>query len=466
MSWLSTGSSIAEGLIVQEFRLLLRSWWVRASLLATAAAVMLSLWLGWIGIVERRSDIEQALALQSAQHAAYLRGHPHGLPDAGDVAYYTFHAVPDPPAALAWLSLGDRTTRPAVLRIRMLGLQSQLYDGEANNPEHAAAGTFDFGFAVVFLLPLLCIGLCHDLGTQDREQGRAGLLSSLVASTWRVWSGRIVVRYLLACSAVLLPLVMFAVFVAGWSSVLWWVIAAVALYAALWTAICAWIGLRWRARTSAANAMSMLALWAIVTMALPALAGSLVALWSPIPQGSSIALAHRKYLNDAWDMPKETTFAAFFRAHPEWRSTPPVTGRFHWKWYYAFQHVADLQVEPMVAASAEAMRDRDRLADVIGLALPPVAMQNLIDGFAGNGVDLLIAQRGATRAFHDRLRIYFYPFVFEEQPFTAADFVAMPKPQAAPSRPGHEPFAWIGLWLAYALMMFALSMQLPRRPFV
>jgi ABC-2 type transport system permease protein len=453
----------AHALVIHELRLLLRLRLVRGALLATAATVALSLWLGWIGIGKRHLDIEQALTLQSAQHAAYLRRYPERLPDAGDVAYYTFHVVPDRPGASAWLSLGDLDTRPAALRIRMLGLHSQLYDGEMNNPEQATAGAFDFSFVLVFLLPLLCACLCHDLATQDREQGRSGLLLSLIASTRGFWLRRLFARYLLACLAVLLPLMIFAACVSGWPAALWLVIPAVALYAAFWVCACAWISLRWRTRSSATNAIAMLGLWAAATMALPALASSLIALWSPTPQGSEIALAHRKQLNDAWDLPKPATFSAFFRAHPEWRDTPPVTGRFHWKWYYAFHHVADLNVEPIVQTSEAAIRARSRLGDRIGLVLPPVAMHSLMDGLADSGSERVTAQRMAIRTFHERLRRYFYPFVFEERPFTVTDFHAIPKPQSAPVRIRHAPLAWVGLSLLSLLALAGVLRQLSGR---
>jgi hypothetical protein len=37
------------------------------------------------------------------------------------------------------------------------------------NPEQAAAGVFDVGFAVIFLLPMLCVTPCHDLAMQGRR---------------------------------------------------------------------------------------------------------------------------------------------------------------------------------------------------------------------------------------------------------------------------------------------------------
>jgi ABC-2 type transport system permease protein len=384
------------------------------------------------------------------------------MPDAGSVAYYTFHVVQDPPGPMAWLSAGNRESLPVVQRVRMLGLQGQIYDGESHNPEAAAAGVFDFGFAIVFLLPLLCIGLNHDLATQDREQGRAGLLASLVGRGRRLWWRRILARYALALAAAVLPLAAFASVVSAWRWQLLWVIAAVALYAAVWSAACAWISLRWRQRASTANAMAMLALWVATTVALPALANSAIGLWGPQMRSGEIALVHRKRVNDAWDLPKEATFTAFFRWHPEWRHTPPVIGRFHWKWYYAFHHVADRTVQPMVAADEQAMRRRDRIGAWIGAFVPAVGMQNVIDGMADNGNRRLIAHRHAVAEFHDRMRRYFYPFVFDERPFGVADFAAIPKPRPAVSASTHAPHAWSGLIALLALLTLGIWRRLSR----
>jgi ABC-2 type transport system permease protein len=456
------------GKVGGEFKLLLRSRLAMVAWLAFVSAVAFGLWLGWAANAARHAEIARALELQSEQHATYWRKQASleqgaSPPDAGSVAYYNFHVVQDAPGPLAWLSAGNRESLPTVQRIRMLGLQGQIYDGEAHNPEAAAAGVFDFGFAVVFLLPLLCIGLCHDLATQDREQGRDGLLASLAGRG--LWWRRLFARYVLACAAVLLPLAVFVLMLGIVRLELLSLAIAIAVYAALWTAVCAWISLRWQSRASTANAMRMLALWVAITLALPALANSAIALLVPASKGGEIALAQRKKVNDAWDLPKEDTFKAFFRWHPEWRETPPVTGRFHWKWYYAFHHVADRAVQPLVDADEAAMHQRDRLGAWVGIALPAVAMQNIIDGLADNGNRRLIAHRRAIAEFHDRMRVYFYPFVFEERPFTAKDFAAIPKPRPAASVATHAMEAWFGLLGLLALFGVALWRRLSRPAF-
>lgn len=444
--------------MIAEFRLLLRSRLVALSLLGAFAASALSLWLGWSAIDAQHRQIETALSLQRARHAEAVAGLAEAPKDAGAVAYETFHVVVDRPGPLAWLAIGDRAVRPAAQRVRMLGLEAQIHDGEAHNPERAAAGAFDFAFVVVFLLPLLCIGLNHDLATGDREQGRGGLLASLVVSPWRFWIRRVFARYVAACAAVLLPLLLFAALSGPWRFEIALVAGAVLVHAAIWTCVCAWISLRWRLRASAANAMRMLALWAVVLLVLPAFGGAAIALHAPMPQAGEIALSHRKAVNDAWDLPKSATFEQFFRWHPEWRDTPPVLTRFHWKWYYAFHHVADRRVADAVAEAEAAMRRRDAHAAAAGIALPPVAMQRLLDDVADNGAESLLAHRAAVRAFHDRLRAYFYPYVFEERPFGPRDFAAMPRPVEARSAPRSSPLPWLGL-IAWSMLAFAALMR-------
>ncbi|MDR8085506.1 ABC transporter permease, partial [Acinetobacter baumannii] len=80
--------------------------------------------------------------------ASVARRYPQ-TPEGGSQAYYTFYATWDPPSDAAFLALGLRDGAPHVLRVRALGLQAQLYEGEVFNPELALAGRFDFAFVLI-----------------------------------------------------------------------------------------------------------------------------------------------------------------------------------------------------------------------------------------------------------------------------------------------------------------------------
>ena len=80
------------------------------------------------------------------------------------------------------------------MRVRALGLQAQLYDGEVFNPELTLPGRFDFAFVLVYLAPLFLIALLHDLLSGEREAGRLKLLLVLQKRGGAIWQRRALLR--------------------------------------------------------------------------------------------------------------------------------------------------------------------------------------------------------------------------------------------------------------------------------
>lgn len=444
-----------------ELQLLWRSWLVRVAAFAALAITTAALLIGAAQVSRIDADLRAALEHdRAALIDAKARAAAAPL-DAGMFGYDTFHAVPHPPGPGAWFNLGDTLAQPAVQRLRLLGLHGQVHDGTGGNPAARAVGAFDAAFVVAVLLPLLAVALLAPLAAEEREARRDGLLAALVASPRRFWARRIAARGLFVVLPVLLPIVVALIaldaslpFAAG-------VVAGVTLYAVGWIALCAGLALRWRG-SSDAVAARLVALWALAVLVLPALGGVALDRPSPAVPGSAIALEHRDAVNTAWDRPKGETFDAFFVHHPEWRDTPPVTGRFHWKWYFAFHLVADRRVAPLIAAADDAKRARQQARDALGLALPTVALQNLFDGLSDQGIEGEAARFQAAQDFHDRLRVAFYPFVFEERPLTADDIAALPRPQPSARALRHRPAAW-GALGAFALLGLGLLWRSARR---
>ncbi|NIL39715.1 hypothetical protein, partial [Salmonella enterica] len=95
------------------------------------------------------------------------------------------------------------------LRVRALGLEAQIYDGDTFNPELALPGRFDFAFVLVFLSPLFVIALFHDLVSGEREAGRARMLDALPGARM-LWARRVVLRFGLLFAAIGVPFVVAA----------------------------------------------------------------------------------------------------------------------------------------------------------------------------------------------------------------------------------------------------------------
>jgi ABC-2 type transport system permease protein len=100
---------------------------------------------------------------------------------------------------------------------------------------------------------------------------------------------------------------------------------------------------------------------------------------------------------------------------------------FEWKWYFAFQHLGDQKVEPMSRAYRAGIAKRDARAELVSFALPPIAVQRAMHRLARTDMAAQAAYQDRIRAYHAKLRTYYYPFLFAAKPFTPADFDAAPE---------------------------------------
>ena len=412
------------GLWSHELRLFLRQRIAIPALLLMALLSIASVWAGMAEIKRQREIIARIQPQQAADVAAIAKWvSVEG--DAGNAAYYTFHATWDAPSALAFSAIGQRDVAPYILRIRALGLEAQLYESENYNAELALPGRFDWAFVLTYLAPLFVIVLLHDLKSSEREAGRIGLLAAMAHNERALWRRRIALRMGSLLAVLIAPFLVAAALSGGApGSVLTFAITATA-YILFWALLCLWVGSRgW---TSVTNAAKLAASWLVLTLILPALANLAINSAHPVRQGVELTLEQREKIHGGWDRPKEETMQAFFKVHPEWRNTKPVEGGFHWKWYYAFQHLGDLAAAPKAKAYREGLETRDDWTGRTGLVLPAVGLQTILHRMARTDLNAGLTYQNHVRRYHEQLRRYYYRYVFNEAPFRADDFAKAPR---------------------------------------
>jgi ABC-2 type transport system permease protein len=416
-----------------ELTLLLKQRSIISLLLLSLLLTGFSLFNGWQNISHINAQINHAQHEETLRKQDFFIHHSHDGPsgtertvDAGELGYYLFHTVYHTPGEWSFIALGNRLVIPYVQRIRLLGLQGQLYDGESHHPEYVMLGSFDYAFLLVFFAPLLCIALTHDLKASEQQAQRLLFLQSLMTTPRHFWGKRVLSRWLLITLTFVLPVLLFAAIHTLSPEPLLRVVAITALYTFLWSVLCAAFSLRKRALNANFNAMLLTSIWLMLCVVLP----NLSQLWLhdryPLQDGSQIALQHRQWVHSAWDLPKDDTLTPFYALYPQWKDTPPVTGRFHWKWYFAFQHMADVKLQPQVTAREQTLRQRDQATSLLAWVLPTVWVQRNLEEIAQSNVTHLLAHRTRIERFHTVLRHAAYPFVFEERPLTAQDFLHMP----------------------------------------
>jgi ABC-2 type transport system permease protein len=407
--------------IAREAWLLGRNRAALAALLLLALCAAAAVALGLASVTRDRAAIDRMLARQPAETEA-LKAF---VKDPGDAAYYGFQPTWDPPSDLAFAALGGRDIAPAMLRVRALALEGQIYENEAGNPELALPGRFDLAFVTVYLAPLVLIALLHDLWSGEREAGRLNALSALPQVRRRLWLPRIAVRVIGVLAALLIPFTVGAM--ASGTSLPRGIGFAglITLVVAFWTLVI--LAVARREALSAVNAATLAALWFALTLVLPAAANLTINAAVNVPDGAALARENREEVHAGWDRPKTTTMQRFLALYPDLVEHGDVPQTFSWKWYFAFQHLGDVHVAAESQAYQDSVARRAQLARTAGWLLPPAGLAQEMAALAGTDVAAQLAYQQRIRAYHARLRRYFYSLLFSNKPFGPQDLDMVPR---------------------------------------
>jgi ABC-2 type transport system permease protein len=345
--------------------------------------------------------------------------------DWGGAAYYSFHLTFDPPSDFAFAALGRRDDTAWKHRVRMLALEGQIHERDAGHPVLALIGRFDFAFLAAFVLPLVLIVLLHDLRAGERAAGRHDLLVATAGHSAPLWRLRAAVRAggVFVCAAV--PLAVAAGLSGTAAPTLLAACALLLAYVLFWAWVCARLA-AWQ-QTGDVILASLVALWILLGVVVPAAGRMAIDRAVPVPSGADIVMTQREAVNDAWDLPKAATMTAFVERHPQWAAYTAVERPFEWKWYYAFQQVGDQKAQALSEAYTAGRLERDRLAAWLAIVAPPVLLERSLQALAATNVRAWLAYEGRVRAFHAALRAFYYPKLFLDERFDPAELDAGPR---------------------------------------
>ncbi len=420
-----------------ELRLLGRSKLSVYALILLACLSALSVWFGMQEIKKQQQTISEMFVLHKQDVALVsnqFKDKPDGG-DAGDAAYYTFYYTWDLPSNSAFAALGLRDVAPYLLRIRALGLQAQLYDGEIFNPELALPGRFDFAFVLIYLSPLFVIALMHDLISSERQAGRLRLLLSLPEFGKKRWVQRVFLRYFLVALALLLPFSFGSILSAmSLATFLSFILISLA-YLAFWFGLSLLIATRsW---ASVTNATTLVGLWVVLTLILPTVSNIILTRSIPVAQGVDLMLIQRQNVHSAWEIPREETMQKFFKNNSQWQNTAPLPTDFHWKWYFAFHQLGDESVDALFKEYRQGLMERQQWTDRLGWILPSVATQSALHRLANTDLNAQLNYQDQIIGFHQQIREFYYTYLFNDHPFTLDDFAKQPIYQPQKDVPTH-----------------------------
>lgn len=394
--------------------------------------VLLLLLCGCYGIFSGTAEInrqKEKIARLDGLYQQNILEMKHKFPgdaDAGDIGYYHSAFAKNIPGSWAALAIGQRDVNPSYLKIRLLALQNQLYNSENTNPNQLAIGSFDLAFVFVFLLPLFIIAISFNMLSAEKEKGTLVLMLSQPLSLFTICISKLLLRFALIFTLIIVLLTLGVV----WSKatpdlrLLYW-LAAVTLYSLFWfgTVFCV-VALH---KSSAANAVTLLSAWLLLTVIFPVLINVLAELNKPVPDGLTLSLKQREEVHAGWDRPKQETMKKFFVRYPQFSGTTPVKGRFGWKWYFAFQELGDQSVEEMADHYVIKLSSRQEYISDWSKLSTPAVLQELLNASAATDLQQHLTFLQSVATYHEELKHFYYPFLFHDTPFKHADFAKEPQ---------------------------------------
>ena len=402
---------------------------IKLTLLVVFLLSVVSLWTGFAEMQEQQATVERLLEKDQAERDSALARQSNY----GSAAYYTFHLTYSPPSPLAFTAVGERDVFPWKHRIRMLALEGQIYETDADNPELAFLGRFDFAFVTSVLLPLFIILLLYDLKAKEREARRFDLLNVTARNAHAIWTARVIVTLVPLALVTLVPFVVFGLINGASLPSILTVCAIVIGNIAIWSAIVLAVGAAKRFASFSATHLAsiMLGAWLVTTVVVPVTAHTVINALVETPEGGDIVLTQREAVNSAWDKPVEDTWRAFIATHPQWADyttfDPERDSSFNWKWYYAFLQVGDQTASELSKGYQAATLQKDTIASYVALLSPSLLTQRLLSSAADTNVNAMLAYENDVRAFHKALRKFYYYHLFKDPEFSQESFEALPQ---------------------------------------
>ncbi len=339
----------------------------------------------------------------------------------GLLLYYLRFALISKPDPLTALSIGQRDVNPGIQSVTIRTLEAQKYDTDLNNPSNLQSGNLDLGFVIIYLFPLVIIAFTFNLLSEESESGTWRLVAVQSRSTLQFLFTKLSVRALFLCAALLVLFVLAIVILSlPFSKALLGFVLLSIFYLAFWFALSMLI-VSFK-RSSSFNVLTLLSAWITLAILLPAFANNYVANQYPIPEALSTMVKQRDGYHEKWDMDKKVTMSKFYAHYPQFEKFGVPEGSFSWPLYYAMQQMGDDESLQQSKEMRNKILLREEASRSFGLVIPTMHAQLLYNDIAKTSLRDHLKFLDKTNAFHEKMRLHFYPKIFENEAVKIEDW--------------------------------------------
>lgn len=426
-------------------------------------ALLLLLGLSAIGVGrqflnQQARNIVDIHTTQEHHISSNVKNHPD---DIGLLLYYLKFAYINPVSPLAGVAIGQTDLNNNIEHVTILALEGQKYDTDLISPSKLQVGNLDLSFVLIFLFPLVIIALTFNLWYEEVEKGTWRMIKIQGRSVFRFLMAKLLIRLALVLSALLL-LYAVAIVVLGipLDARLGMTVLLGVLYVFFWFGLSLFVvSLK---RSSSINAVVLLSLWLSLVILLPAGLNSYVMSKYPLDEAMSLTLKQRDEYHKRWDTDKQETMRKFNECYPQFAEYSVPDSGFTWHWYYAMQHMGDLESREERGAMLAQVRERERLSNSIADFFPPIKIQLSLNELARTDLSSYLDYLDATTEFHECRRLEFYPHIIHQSPASAVDW-SQYKPETYERERAYDAWGMLAGTVICTLLLLLLAIYRLRR---
>ena len=383
--------------------------------------------------------------------------------DMGLFLYYVRFGLVNETPRIAGLSIGHRDMHPVAQNVNIRNLEEQRHASVLKNPFYQLLGNLDFSFVLLYFFPLVIIAFCFSLFSEEEEGGTWRLILSQLERPERVLYGKLFIRFAAVLLTLLLLLCIASVYLRIPADTHFAAFSVVSvLYVAFWFAL-SWLVIRFRG-SSNQNALVLLLAWVLLTIVVPSALSAVTVRLYPVPEAYEAMLESRDGFHNKWDEPIAPTVEKFQAIYPQFAAYEHPEGEdFSWLWYYAMQQMGDEEGAAAAAAMRNKLERRDAFSTLSGYLFPSVHTLLTLNTLAHSDLANYLAAQDHLAAYHEDLRLAFYPSIFNGDRVATVDWARYTAHSFADNRPVH----WVAtlLPLLFPTVLLLAAARIWGRPY-
>ncbi len=388
--------------------------------------LVLILTLGLVSIIigkqfldNQQKEVAKVVEKQADHIARNIKLHSDDL---GLFLYYQKFSLVKELKPIMALSIGQNDLNPSIQSVKILTLEGQKYDTDLVNPTKLLFGNLDFSFILVYVLPLLIIAFSYNLLSEEEESGTWRMVSVTVKSRLKFLLSKLLVRLIVLLGVLAILFIEASIILnIPWDNVFLAFFVVALLYQLFWFALSLWIiSLK---KHSSFNAVSLLSIWLILVVLLPAIVNDFVINKYPVPEALNTMIQQRDAYHQKWDTNKRETMDKFYKSYPQFEMYGyPSEQGFSWLWYYAMQHLGDAESSDESQAMRDKIIQRQETSSRLGRLFPPMHVLLTLNDLAETSLTHHLDFLQYMNEFHEYTRLYFYSKIFSQATATDVDW--------------------------------------------